>query len=583
MRENDIVFLNLHRKYLNIKPQYGGFIGIYSLAAFVNDNGYSGQAYAGTLHQGKEIVDEICSQGLVSVIGLYCDYANVTENEYISQYIKQKYHLPVVVGGPQATSLGKEFLLKSGSDALIRYEGELTVVELLDYFLDGTGELANIKGIAYLQNGQLQINSERPLITNLDALPFIDDECYLKPTRKRSELSIITGRGCPFHCAFCHEGSHTKQVRWRSVDNVLAEIDAFMDAHPHLHDFYLLFVDDTFTLNEKRLQALCQGLKERRQKRMFHWFCEGHVHTLAKHPRMIQMLADAGAQRLQLGIESGNAEVLDAYHKNTTPEEIKSVVAACRDAGIQQVYGNIILGSAFFSQETYEKDLAFGKELQKLGAGTLELGVVSYWPLPETEITNHPKKFDMKIHDTAFYTSADDFPQTSTEEFSQLQILQAVQNMNHAFEKQRQEMLCNGEVPFSRILSWFEDGSIFHIYGMWFRSLQKVLHVFNCAQLVYEKEAIHLLSESAEPSQMHPMRTLPLSDYLCINDDQTALIEGVRLSERDLSVLVFATGRLSNDEIYKNLQKKYRNFSWDTYLEVLHKLEKAYLIVYAEE
>ena len=58
MRENDIVFFNLHRRYLNHAPEYGGFLGIYLLSAFVNANGYQGQAFAGSLHQGKVILDE---------------------------------------------------------------------------------------------------------------------------------------------------------------------------------------------------------------------------------------------------------------------------------------------------------------------------------------------------------------------------------------------------------------------------------------------------------------------------------------------------------------------------------------------
>ena len=54
---------------------------------------------------------------------------------------------------------------------------------------------------------------------------FIDENCYLVPNKRSYELSIMTGRGCPFHCAFCHEGHHTKKVRFRSVENVLEEIE----------------------------------------------------------------------------------------------------------------------------------------------------------------------------------------------------------------------------------------------------------------------------------------------------------------------------------------------------------------------
>ena len=60
MRENDAVFFNLHRRYLDQAPEFGGFMGIYYLAAFLNQNGYQAQAYAGQFMRGKELLDEIC-------------------------------------------------------------------------------------------------------------------------------------------------------------------------------------------------------------------------------------------------------------------------------------------------------------------------------------------------------------------------------------------------------------------------------------------------------------------------------------------------------------------------------------------
>lgn len=111
MRNNDIIFLNLHRRYLNQKIEYGGFLGIYILAAFINKNGYSAQSFAGGLIEGKKILDEVCGEQKVKMIGLYCDYENVTENIFLSKYVKENYNLPVIIGGPQATSLNYDFFL----------------------------------------------------------------------------------------------------------------------------------------------------------------------------------------------------------------------------------------------------------------------------------------------------------------------------------------------------------------------------------------------------------------------------------------------------------------------------------------
>jgi hypothetical protein len=68
MKKNDIVFLNLHRKYLDYIPTYGGFLGIYILSAWVNANGYCGQGFAGTLHEGRVIVDNLCLKRQVGML-----------------------------------------------------------------------------------------------------------------------------------------------------------------------------------------------------------------------------------------------------------------------------------------------------------------------------------------------------------------------------------------------------------------------------------------------------------------------------------------------------------------------------------
>ncbi|MBR1904644.1 MAG: radical SAM protein, partial [Alphaproteobacteria bacterium] len=206
----------------------------------------------------------------------------------------------------------------------------------------------------------------------------------------------MTGRGCPFHCAFCHEGIG-KGVRLRSVENILSEIDAYLTKWES-DELYITFTDDTFTLNAKRLKKICDGIKSRSQNGcVLHFFCEGHIHTLYQHPEMIKYLAESGCQRLQLGIEAGTDEILKVYGKNSTVEEIFEVVRLCCEYGIKQVYGNIILGSAFFNEKIFEADKKFVKELLFVGKGVIEIGVVTFWALPNTQMTMHPEKFGMKI------------------------------------------------------------------------------------------------------------------------------------------------------------------------------------------
>ena len=583
MRENDIVFFNIHRRYLNHMPNFDGFFGIYLLAAFVNENGYLGQAYAGTLHRGMELIDELCTQQKTAMIGLYCDYANVTENQFMSRYIKERYGIPVIVGGPQATSLDEAFFKEALCDAVVYHEGELTVLELMDCLLDGAGRLEDIKGIAYWQNDEMKTTTLRPVIENLDALPFVDEDCYLLPQKNRRYLCIMTGRGCPFRCAFCYEGRSQGKVRFRSVGNVLKEIDRFLEEVPREVEPYILFTDDTFTLDEKRVHRLCEGLKERQEKRRFHWFCEGHVHTLKMHPDMIKDIAAAGALRIQLGIESGVPRVLEAYRKYTTPEEIKEVVAACREAGIKQIYGNIILGSAFFTRETYEQDLAFGKELLEWGQGALELGVVCYWPLPETSITKEPEKYGIQIVDYDFYTSAEDFPQTETEEMSRWEILRLAQHMEKEFAAKRKEMLLEGRVPLEQIFSWYPRENTFKAYGLWWQTLQQMPNLYAYGQMLAVREGMTGREAKSYGREVHPMRVISLQRHLQFFEDGQCGIEGTILSDLEMQILILSTGRASCQRIYEHLKTKNMLQHYEEMQAALERLEKAYLIVYSRE
>lgn len=583
MRENDIVFFNIHRRYLDHMPNFDGFLGIYLLAAFVNENGYLGQAYAGSLYRGMELLNELCTQQKTAMIGLYCDYANVTENQFVSRYIKERYGIPVIVGGPQATSLDEAFFKEALCDAVVYHEGELTVLELMDFLLDGTGRLADIKGIAYWQNDEVKTTTPRPVIENLDALPFVDEDCYLLPQKNRRDLCIMTGRGCPFRCAFCYEGRSSGKVRFRSVENVLEEIDRFLEEVPRGVEPYILFTDDTFTLDEKRVHRLCEGLKERQEKRHFHWFCEGHVHTLKLHPDMIKDIAAAGALRIQLGIESGVPRVLEAYRKHTTPEEIKEVIAACREAGIKQIYGNIILGSAFFSRETYEQDLAFGKELLDWGQGTLELGVVCYWPLPETSITKEPEKYGIQIVDYDFYTSAEDFPQTETEEMSRWEILRLAQHMEKEFAAKRKEMLLEGRVPLEQILSWYPRENTAKAYGLWYQTLQQMPNLYAYGRMLAVREGMTGREAKSYGRTARPMRVLSLQRYLQFFEGGRCSIEGTILSDLEMQILILSTGRTNCQWIYEHLKAKNMLHCYEEMQAALERLEKAYLIVYSRE
>lgn len=569
----DILFLNVHRRYLDIEPTHGGFLGIYLLAAFARQEGYEAKSFSGTLEAGLRHVERLCAAGEISMVGLYCDYENVTENIFLSRHVKETYNLPVIIGGPQATALDENFFLESKCDAVVRCEGELTVLELMNFYLEEVGELEAIRGITYLRSGELIKTPERPPIKNLDALPFIDAACYLEPEHFYRGLSLMTGRGCPFRCAFCHEGAHTRAVRLRSVENVLAEVDAFLKNWGD-DELYIFFTDDTFTLNSGRVKAICDGLAERRKTHNFKFFCEGHIHTLYKNPEMISDLVKGGCVRIQLGIEAGTAPALKAYGKNTTPEEIFEVVRLCRDAGIREVYGNIILGGANFTRETFEADKKFVRELIEESRGVVEIGIVTYWPLAETKMTRCPKEFGIKICDSEFLTSVGDFPQIETPELDRLTINEMRREFTEEIAAQMIDMLENWRVPTERILSWFPTSRRTKSYGMWFKELMSREILFAYYEMLKLGEGFHS-AQVENLAAAHPLRVAQLSKHLRLINSNTAEICCEVLRGGELEILFLTTGKLSVAEIARRVELNISDV-----IKILNRLERRHIIVY---
>jgi hypothetical protein len=137
------------------------------------------------------------------------------------------------------------------------------------------------------------------------------------------------------------------------------------------------------------------------------WFCEGRVGMLIKHPDIIDMLADAGLQRIQLGLESGNQRVLDAYKKETTPDQILEVFNRCHNAGITSVIGNFIVGGALEDNETFNDTLQIAEKLIRQNPGSAELLTCYLYPYKGTAVEERPEDFGLEyLKDLPMYNAA---------------------------------------------------------------------------------------------------------------------------------------------------------------------------------
>ena len=341
-------------------------IGLMSLAEMMSAQGIETAVFSGELLKGLEFLNATgCDRN--TVVGLYCDYENQSAVESVSGVIKERFGAVVLVGGPQTVGLGEAFLRASRADGIIRGEGEYSLLAALralgeerrDRWETIPGMCSFAKDGAYFDNGIY------PVIEDLDAIPGISGTIKSAQHRGIQHMAVMTGRGCPFHCSFCYEGANSKNVRQRGVAGVIKEIRCRLRENPDVK--YLFFCDDTFTLDKERVRAFCEELKALRKEHDFVWFADAHVNVVINHPEIVKMMVDAGLVRMQIGIESCNQHIIDIYNKNVKREGFFEVIEICKEAGLPQLVGNIIIGGALETRETLNRTFDTVYEMIRAG------------------------------------------------------------------------------------------------------------------------------------------------------------------------------------------------------------------------
>ena len=254
----------------------------------------------------------------------------------LNRKIQQNHPLPTVWGGPHPTFY-PEMLQEERIDYICRGEGDEAFRELLDRLQDNLSpdEVANfwIKK----ESGKIIKNPPRPLVPDLDDLPFPDRELlYRYPAWERFPVkSFIAGRGCPYNCSYCFNpplrelyGNPGNFVRRRSVENLLCEISEVKARYPLQ---FIQFEDDIFPSETKWLKKFSSLYPQRIG---LPFAVNAHPETI--RPQMIKLLKKAGCHSVNLGLETAETELRRRILKRKTSNE--RIIEACRlvkSSGIQ--------------------------------------------------------------------------------------------------------------------------------------------------------------------------------------------------------------------------------------------------------
>ncbi|MBU0708913.1 B12-binding domain-containing radical SAM protein [Patescibacteria group bacterium] len=359
-------------------------LGIASIAAYLRDNQVEVSIVDPVTQAKKDIESILCKLNPV-LTGLHAYTSEIHDAAATAQWIKSVIPATkVIIGGPHASAIPRETLQEFSSfDIAVIGEGEQTMLEVSK----NINRLAEIPGISYRSKSNIQLNSPRKLIENIDKLPYPDWQLFDLQKYKGSdliggfgkktgsmELPVEGARGCPFSCIFCFR-TMGRTVRFKSpqriVDEVQRNVEVFGANKIH-------FIEGTFAINKMIASEMCQELIRRNLHKKITWSSGGRVDVLDE--KLLILMKQSGCDYLGIGVESGDQKILDIIGKKITIEQIKRAFDLCRKVGIT-TEAEFILGHPFETEATIKKTISLARSLPAKYA-TFAILV----PFPGTEI-----------------------------------------------------------------------------------------------------------------------------------------------------------------------------------------------------
>ena len=300
--------------------------------------------------------------------------------------VKKVVKTVLVMIGPHSSVFYKD-MLKKNVDIVALGEYDYTLLDIAKRIKSGRN-FKGVKGIAWKdKKGRIILEDKRPLIKNLDNLPFPARELFNLdyydhfPGREKGNITMITSRGCPYRCTYClwPQVMYGHEVRLRSPKNVVAEMKEVIEKYGATNIF---FDDDMLTHDKKRTVELCNEIINSGIK--VNWQCYGRVNIADLE--MFKKMKEAGCVMVRFGIESGVQEILNNVKKGVTLEQIKNAFSLAKKAGLK-TFGTVMFGLPGENKETVKKTVKFLIELEP---DYVQFSIVT--PYPGTELYDYLKK-----------------------------------------------------------------------------------------------------------------------------------------------------------------------------------------------
>jgi len=356
-------------------------IGLTYLAAVLERNNHEVQIIDANLSniRHEKIIDHFIFKP--DLVGLGVNLLTFKEALNCARQIKFRYpDIPIVFGGPHASSQAQYILEQNDViDAIVIGEGEYTLLEIAES-MSKKNIFEGVNGVIYKQDGSIIQNKPRPLIVNLDCLPY--PAYHLLPplraykTRSRAEPVgyIFTSRGCPSACTFCYR---TFGTTWRphTPRRVIDEI-SYLVKTQGIKQIDIL--DDNFTFRSDRASEILDLIIERNFKLKIN--LQSGIRIGRINEPLLRKMKKAGVFKIGFGVESGDEGILKIIKKGIQLKKVVDLTKEARSLGIV-THAFYIIGFPEDTSETINRTIDFAIKLN-----THFASFSIYTPLPGTEL-----------------------------------------------------------------------------------------------------------------------------------------------------------------------------------------------------
>ena len=335
----------------------------------------------------KEI-EALLSSFNPDLVGLRALSIAANSFKLISERIRElKPDITIIAGGPYPSISYQDILVTGMANITVIGEGEATFVELIDNLNKSNAIPFDIKGTAVIKDGKVRLNDPRPVIQNIDVIPFPDynyinlkDYGLLKNHALQDASKsayILSSRGCPYGCFYCHQ-LFGKRIRRRSAENVIAEMREHIEKRG-IFDF--VFLDDIFNVPmaeaKKVLKAIITDLPPVRIN-----FPNG-LRADFIDEEMLDLFEQAGTVEMALAVETVVPRLQKLVGKNLDIAKAQIAISAATKRFITRIF--FIIG---FPTETFEEAMQtinFAASFEYVAQPTLSI----------LRIFNNSKLFDI--------------------------------------------------------------------------------------------------------------------------------------------------------------------------------------------